>query len=70
MDAAAAVDLCRTTLMAAVIIAAPMLIIGMARRPGGRADAGADANPGSNGCVCAEDSCHGGGSGCCACHGW
>jgi flagellar biosynthetic protein FliQ len=29
MDAAAAVDLCRNTLLAAVIIAAPMLIVGM-----------------------------------------
>ena len=29
MDAAAAVDLCRTTLLSAVVIAAPMLIIGM-----------------------------------------
>jgi flagellar biosynthetic protein FliQ len=29
MDAATAVDLCRTTLLSAVIIAAPMLIIGM-----------------------------------------
>lgn len=29
MDAAAAVDLCRNTLIAAVIIAAPMLIVGM-----------------------------------------
>lgn len=29
MDASTAVDLCRTTLLSAVIIAAPMLIIGM-----------------------------------------
>ena len=29
MDAAAAVDLCRTTLLSAVVIAAPMLIVGM-----------------------------------------
>jgi flagellar biosynthetic protein FliQ len=30
MDPASAVDLCRTALLSAVIIAAPMLIIGMA----------------------------------------
>ena len=30
MDATAAVDLCRSTLLSAVIIAAPMLLIGMA----------------------------------------
>lgn len=30
MDAATAVDLCRATLMSAVIIAAPMLLVGMA----------------------------------------
>ncbi len=30
MDASTAIDLCRSTLMAAVIIAAPMLIVGMA----------------------------------------
>ena len=30
MDAAAAVDLCRATLMAAVVIAAPLLLVGMA----------------------------------------
>ncbi len=30
MDAASAVDLCRATLMAAVVIAAPMLLVGMA----------------------------------------
>lgn len=30
MDATTAIDLCRTTLLSAVIIAAPMLIIGMA----------------------------------------
>ena len=30
MDAATATDLCRATLMAAVVIAAPMLIVGMA----------------------------------------
>lgn len=30
MDASTAVDLCRATLMAAVVIAAPMLIVGMA----------------------------------------
>ena len=30
MDAASAVDLCRATLMSAVIIAAPMLLVGMA----------------------------------------
>ncbi len=30
MDASAAVDLCRETLMAAVVIAAPMLLVGMA----------------------------------------
>ena len=29
MDAASAVDLCRTTLLSAVVIAAPMLVIGM-----------------------------------------
>ena len=29
LDAPRAVDLCRTTLMAAVVIAAPMLLIGM-----------------------------------------
>ena len=29
MDATTAIDLCRTTLLSAVIIAAPMLIIGM-----------------------------------------
>lgn len=29
LDAAAATDLCRTTLITAVIIAAPMLIVGM-----------------------------------------
>jgi flagellar biosynthetic protein FliQ len=29
LDASTAVDLCRTTLMAAVVIAAPMLLIGM-----------------------------------------
>ncbi|MEE2937482.1 MAG: flagellar biosynthetic protein FliQ [Planctomycetota bacterium] len=29
LDASMAVDLCRTTLMAAVVIAAPMLLIGM-----------------------------------------
>lgn len=30
MDAASAVDLCRATLMSAVVIAAPMLLVGMA----------------------------------------
>jgi len=30
LDAATAVDLCRATLMAAVIIAAPLLLVGMA----------------------------------------
>ena len=30
MDAGTAVDLCRATLMSAVIIAAPMLLVGMA----------------------------------------
>lgn len=30
LDSASAVDLCRATLMAAVVIAAPMLIVGMA----------------------------------------
>jgi flagellar biosynthetic protein FliQ len=30
METAAAVDLCRATLMAAVVIAAPMLLVGMA----------------------------------------
>ena len=30
LDAATAVDLCRSTLMAAVVIAAPMLLVGMA----------------------------------------
>ncbi len=30
MDAPAAIDLCRATLMAAVVIAAPMLLVGMA----------------------------------------
>lgn len=30
MDASAAIDLCRATLMAAVVIAAPMLLVGMA----------------------------------------
>ena len=30
MDTATAVDLCRETLLAAVVIAAPMLIVGMA----------------------------------------
>ncbi len=30
MDASTAVDLCRETLLAAVVIAAPMLIVGMA----------------------------------------
>lgn len=30
MDAATAIDLCRETLLAAVVIAAPMLIVGMA----------------------------------------
>jgi flagellar biosynthetic protein FliQ len=30
MDAASATDLCRATLIAAVVIAAPMLIVGMA----------------------------------------
>jgi len=30
LDAATAVDLCRATLMAAVVIAAPMLLVGMA----------------------------------------
>lgn len=30
MDASTAVDLCRATLLAAVIIAAPMLLVGMA----------------------------------------
>ena len=30
MDAATAVDLCRETLMSAVIIAAPVLLVGMA----------------------------------------
>jgi flagellar biosynthetic protein FliQ len=30
MDAATAIDLCRNTLLAAVVIAAPMLIVGMA----------------------------------------
>lgn len=30
MDASTAVDLCRATLMAAVVIAAPMLLVGMA----------------------------------------
>ena len=30
LDAASAVDLCRATLMAAVVIAAPMLLVGMA----------------------------------------
>ena len=30
MDAAAAMDLCRSTLITAVIIAAPMLLVGMA----------------------------------------
>ena len=30
MDAASAIDLCRATLMSAVVIAAPMLIVGMA----------------------------------------
>lgn len=29
MDAASAIDLCRSTLLSAVVIAAPMLIIGM-----------------------------------------
>lgn len=30
MDATTAVDLCRTTLLSAVVIAAPMLLVGMA----------------------------------------
>ena len=30
LDATAAVDLCRTTLMAAVVIATPLLLVGMA----------------------------------------
>ncbi len=30
LDAATAVDLCRSTLLAAVVIAAPMLLVGMA----------------------------------------
>ena len=30
MDASVAVDLCRATLMAAVVVAAPMLLVGMA----------------------------------------
>ena len=30
LDTATAVDLCRTTLMSAVVIAAPMLLVGMA----------------------------------------
>jgi flagellar biosynthesis protein FliQ len=30
MDASAAIDLCRTTLITALIIAAPMLLVGMA----------------------------------------
>tara|TARA_R110002049_G_scaffold2750_8_gene22304 strand:+ start:262208 stop:262474 length:267 start_codon:yes stop_codon:yes gene_type:complete len=30
MDAATAVDLCRSTLLAAVVIAAPLLLVGMA----------------------------------------
>ncbi len=30
MDASAAIDLCRSTLLIAVVIAAPMLIVGMA----------------------------------------
>ena len=30
MDASVAIDLCRATLMAAVVIAAPMLLVGMA----------------------------------------
>ena len=30
LDASTAVDLCRATLMAAVVIAAPMLLVGMA----------------------------------------
>lgn len=30
MDASTAVDLCRATLMAAVVVAAPMLLVGMA----------------------------------------
>lgn len=30
MDAATAMDLCRSTLMTAVVIAAPMLLVGMA----------------------------------------
>ena len=30
MDASSAVDLCRATLMSAVVIAAPMLLVGMA----------------------------------------
>jgi flagellar biosynthesis protein FliQ len=30
MDATAAIDLCRTTLITALIIAAPMLLVGMA----------------------------------------
>jgi flagellar biosynthetic protein FliQ len=30
MEAAAAIDLCRATLMSAVVIAAPMLLVGMA----------------------------------------
>ncbi len=30
MDAATAVDLCRATLLSAVVIAAPMLLVGMA----------------------------------------
>ena len=30
LDAATAIDLCRSTLMAAVVIAAPLLLVGMA----------------------------------------
>ena len=63
MDAAAAVDLCRTTLLVRRDHCRTDADHRDGRRSGGRLDAGVDADPGSNGGVCAKDPCHGGSSG-------
>ncbi len=61
LDAATAVDLCRATLMAAVVIAAPMLSGRDGRWIAGRLDAGADSDPRSNRRFRPQDPGDGGG---------
>ena len=61
LDAATAVDLCRATLMAAVVIAAPMLLVGMAAGLLVGLDASAHSDPRSDGCFRPENPGDGGG---------